>query len=254
MSLHPELPETVVAIGDVETVSGEDKFVANGAGFLVSKDDKEGDTGEIFLVTNRHVLEDKEKIVARLGDEEFTITLRGDNSANWTSHQKKYVDIAVVSVPLEVLSYVKVKAFPNEDLVASTAKMKKEEIGVGSEVFVLGFPMGIAGVKKNFPIVRSGIIARFDDEILKNNHYYYIDAAIYGGNSGGPVVSKEGLYAIGVVAAVEPQWQTLYGYRNGRYEERMYLYEHANLGVVVPMEYVRQTINRLKRKMAKKDT
>ena len=28
--------------------------------------------------------------------------------------------------------------------------------------------MGIAGDEKNYPIVRSGIIARFDDEILKN--------------------------------------------------------------------------------------
>ena len=36
--------------------------------------------------------------------------------------------------------------------------------------------MGIAGEERNYPIVRSGIIARFDDETIKNG-YYYIDVS-----------------------------------------------------------------------------
>ena len=109
-------------------------------------------------MTNRHVLEGREEVIGKFGDEKIPIVLKGDNSANWTNHQNKKVDIAVVSVPLWVLEDTKVKAFPDKDLVASTAKMKKEKIRIGSEVYVLGFPMGLAGVEKNFPIVRSGII------------------------------------------------------------------------------------------------
>ena len=55
------------------------------------------------------------------------------------------------------------------------------------------------------------------------------------------MISKE-VGVIGVVSSVVPQWQTLYGVRNGIREVRMTLYEHTNLGKVVPMEYVMETI------------
>ena len=78
---------------------------------------------------------------------------------------------------------------------------------------------------------------------LKTTTTTMLTSAIYGGNSGGPVISKDpdGIvrYWCHVAAVEHTVAGVLYGYRNGKYEERMYLYEHANLGVVVPMEYVK---------------
>ena len=45
------------------------------------------------------------------------------------------------------------------------------------------------------------------------------------------------------------------GVRNGIREVRMTLYEHTNLGIVVPMEYVMETIELLREvKMTKRGT
>ena len=108
--------------------------------------------------------------------------------------------------------------------------MEQEGVSIGDEVYALGFPLRLAGEERNYPIVRSGVIARFDAEILKN-HYYYVDVAIYPGNSGGPVILKPAIsctlpgtskvtkpYLIGVVASVEQQPEILYGISDGQYE------------------------------------
>ena len=251
MSLFPSrLFETVVAIG-TEALPG--KFTADSTGFLIlTNDGTKSETAlDVFLITNRHVFDNRNEAIFRFGSNSFKFPLKDSEGSLWTSHKNRNIDVAAAMMPYRNWGLADTPCFV-EDIIASTDKMKKKNIGIGSDIYILGFPMGIAGKERNYPIVRSGIIARLDEETIENG-YYYIDAAIYGGNSGGPVFSKEG-GVIGVVSSVVPQWQALYGYRNGRYEERMTLYEHTNLGKVVPMEYVMETIDFLKRKITKRGT
>jgi len=48
----------------------------------------------------------------------------------------------------------------------------------------------MSGVERNYVIARCGMIARFDDEILTTSRTFLIDAAVFPGNSGGPVIVK----------------------------------------------------------------
>ena len=243
--LDPLLLETVVAIyaGDA---TGD---VRLGTGFLVMID---GAVPEVFLVTNRHVFEGKKSVTLKFSDKETTVLLKNQR---WINHRNKDVDVAVVQIPYETLDMITVNSkWYSESLIATTDRMKELKVRTGDEIYVLGFPLGIVGRDKNFPIVRSGVIARFDDDILKN-HHYYVDVAIYGGNSGGPVILKPRYlgtedspainisYVIGVIFAVR-QAEIL----DGEGKETA-LYQNANLGIVIPMEYVMEAIELLRDKV-----
>ena len=263
--LYPGYPKAVVAIGTKEG----NRFVADSTGFVVHIPRRESDEGmvlpkqfeggvpEVLIVTNRHVFDGRDNVTLRIGSKLVPLPLKDLEGLGWTNHQNKNVDIAVSFIPN--VSSIDAMVF-HERTFATTDVMIKEGISVGDEVYALGFPLRLAGEERNYPIVRGGIIARLDDEILKN-HYYYVDVAIYPGNSGGPVILKPAAYSIGgtskvtnayligVVASVEMQPQTLYGIRNNKYETRMVLYEHANLGRVVPMECVKEAVDYLKRRI-----
>jgi len=60
----------------------------------------------------------------------------------------------------------------------------------GDFAYVLGFPMGIVGERRSTVIVRRAAIARIRDALDKSSNDFLIDAFIFPGNSGGPVVSK----------------------------------------------------------------
>ena len=267
--LYPSFPKSVVAIG---TKQGKN-FVADSTGFIIKIRTSESDKKavlpknfpdgmpEVFIVTNRHVFDGRDEVIVRFNDkQQVPLQLKSSEGIGWTNHKDENVDIAVAFIPnLKYLDRTAVVVV-DEDYIATSKVMEQEGVSIGDEVYALGFPLGLAGEERNYPIVRSGIIARLDDEILKN-HYYYVDVAIYPGNSGGPVILKPATgnllgtskitkpYLIGVVASVELQSQTLYGFRNNKYEPRMVLYEHANLGRIVPMECVMEAVDYLKRRI-----
>ena len=60
----------------------------------------------------------------------------------------------------------------------------------GDGVFVIGFPLGLVGDARNYPIVRYGVIARIQDWIRRHQDTFLVDAPAFPGNSGGPVVLK----------------------------------------------------------------
>ena len=268
--LHPGFPKSVVAIG---TKQGK-HFVTDSTGFIVNIEVSESDKKILLpknfngvmpislLVTNRHVFDGRDEVIVRFNDQQqVTLILKNMEGKFWTNHENENVDIAVSFIPsIPKPTDASVVVGLEEGWFATSKVMEREGVSIGDEVYALGFPLRLAGEERNYPIARGGIIARFDAEILKN-HYYYVDVAIYPGNSGGPVILKPAAnslkgtqkvtktYIIGVVASVEMQPQNLYGIRNNRYEMRMVLYEHANLGRVVPMECVKEAVDYLKRRI-----
>jgi hypothetical protein len=67
-------------------------------------------------------------------------------------------------------------------LIMGDAMLRKASIEPGAAVVVLGFPKGLRSPEYPLPIMRSGIVARVDAG------YLLIDARLFRGNSGGPVV------------------------------------------------------------------
>jgi hypothetical protein len=62
------------------------------------------------------------------------------------------------------------------------------QITEGDRVFVLGFPMGLVATERQYVICRSGIIARVRDLLEGTAPDFLVDATVFPGNSGGPVV------------------------------------------------------------------
>ncbi len=97
---------------------------------------------------------------------------------------------------LLVLSGIDVQFLASDQISANIAKLKDIGVSAGDGVFVLGFPMGLAGEQRNYVIVRSGSIARIGDLLDSVVPDLLIDSHVFPGNSGGPVFLEPTDFAI----------------------------------------------------------
>jgi S1-C subfamily serine protease len=114
--------------------------------------------------------------------------------------------------------------------------------------------MSISGKAKNFVIVRQGIIARVDEEVLEEG-FYYIDASAYPGNSGGPVIIKPEVVAIegtksnssagliGVISSGETYSDVAISQQTG--EAKVIFTEQTGLVRIVPVEFIYEIIDEI---------
>ena len=112
--------------------------------------------------------------------------------------------------------------------------------------------MSISGKAKNFVIVRQGIIARVDEEVLEDG-FYYIDASAYPGNSGGPVIVNPEVVAIqgtgtngsagliGVISSGETYSDVAVSQQTG--EAKVIFTEQTGLVRIVPVERIYEIID-----------
>jgi hypothetical protein len=70
--------------------------------------------------------------------------------------------------------------------------MKELSVSPGDGVFVLGFPMNIAGRQRNYVIARQGCVARIGEMLDGASPLFLLDSFVFPGNSGGPVVADVG--------------------------------------------------------------
>jgi hypothetical protein len=140
-----------------------------------------------------------------------------------------------------------------------------ESLGVvgGDDVFTLGFPMGIAGTEKKYAIVRGGVIARVDREIVDETGCFLIDCPVFPGNSGGPVVLKPEavslgkqpprtkVHVIGIVSGYVPYTDTAISEQTQR--PRVSFEENSGLAYVVPMDAVNELIRPIMDSLLEKD-
>ena len=116
----------------------------------------------------------------------------------------------------------------------------------------MGFPLGEAGDERNYVIVRQGIIARVKHWLKGNARTFLIDASIFPGNSGGPVLlkpestsiqgtkSNDRCVLIGMVSSYLPYREVAVSTQTGH--TRMIFEENSGLGVVVPHDVIQETI------------
>lgn len=197
--LPPFYLNTVAAIG-VGDDPAKRSWVATGFlfGKLISAtvpDDKK--QWRLWLITNKHVLAGLRSIYVKFNSAigpnstDYLVPLIARNGkAHWIGHPTDSVDVAAISVPAHFL-YADNRLFnyfQSESHVADKASLKAQEVTEGDRVFVLGFPMGLVAPDRQYVICRGGVIARIRDFLEEKATDFLVDATVFPGNSGGPVV------------------------------------------------------------------
>ena len=148
----------------------------NGSGFYITDN---------LILTNTHVVRDCDNVsIQGAGDSEIT-----DAEIIAMEH---IPDLAL----LEVISRRTVNRyaiFPRDDY----------DLKLGEEIMVLGYPAPgiIIPILASEPnVTRGNVSAVAASDLLRNTNQFQFTAPIQGGNSGGPVLNKEGL-VVGVVFA-----------------------------------------------------
>lgn len=262
--------DSVVALGRLETtVAGQPaQWITEASGFLYgiptdSETDPQKHHYAVYLVTNRHVLANHSQITVRMNPEktndpvrEFPLALKDEKGVdNWVSHPNPLIDVSVVHINAVYLREqgLQTNFFAADQHVADKNKMKEVGMSIGDDVFVLGFPMGLSGtIERNYVIARRGNIARLDDLLESSSTTFLIDALIFPGNSGGPVVSvptltsiegtkaQDRAYLIGMVRSYLPYSDVAISQQTG--QPRVIFQENSGLAEVVPVDYINETI------------
>lgn len=226
--IPPFFSDCVVAIGVAKTGDGI-TWVASG--FLFGKRIRAVAEGapeqyRAYLVTNRHVVQGKRSIFVRVNPAALgpargyqVDLIREDTGAPaWVGHPLDQVDVAVVPINYDLLrrENMQVQCFLSDLHALDSEGMKAAGQTEGDFIYVLGFPMGLVGEERNAVVVRGGVVARVRETLADPMRRFLVDAPIFPGNSGGPVVSKPEVVAIqgtkcqsdahliGIVAAYVP--------------------------------------------------
>jgi Trypsin-like peptidase domain len=213
---------------------------------------------QVVLVTARHVVEGhitrdpSNPLSIRMNPDdptlpgkEFTI----DNKA-WRFPTEGGTDLAFVPINFGMLTEVGINpVFYGSDMfVADTEKMRETGVSEGDGIFVLGFPMNLAGTQRNYVIARQGCIARVAELLANVSNTFMIDAFVFPGNSGGPVILKTELnaiegtkaqknaYLIGMVISYRPYRDVAVSPQTNR--PRVVFEENSGLADVVPIDAI----------------
>jgi hypothetical protein len=268
--IPPFFSDVVVALGVDQIVvepgqAPQQKWVTEGTGFFYGvRADNEPDAAKrlysVFLVTAKHVVRDHLK---ERGDLRMRVNPTASSSSvkelplpndNWFYHPNPEIDVAIIDVDLGELRKQGYQSlfFTSDVTAANKDKMRSEGVANGDGIFILGFPMNLAGEQRNYVIIRQGAIARITEMLDGASLTFMVDAFVFPGNSGGPVVLRPEAMAIGGTQA--PAAAQLIGmvesYRAysdvavsvQTHEPRVIFQENSGLADILPIDYVDETI------------
>ncbi|HRD66911.1 MAG TPA: trypsin-like peptidase domain-containing protein [Candidatus Competibacter sp.] len=132
-----------------------------GSGLLVSTDG--------LVITNNHVVEKADNLAVKCGERESAASVR---------KRSKEPDLALLATSLQVKNSFVLNETYNQDLI-------------GRDVFVIGNPYGLEGT------FSTGVISGLRE--IEGVRYIQISAPVSPGNSGGPVILRDGT-VIGIAA------------------------------------------------------
>ncbi len=202
------------------TILIENEWGEKGTGFLVAREVDQGKV-KVFLCTNKHVLnkakelrEKAIKVILHLNVKEVDGKILGkpyelgliwpDGKKRWKEHPETDIDVLVLDVTDLVVTLPDMdKKWADYSLFADAKILSEQDITIGEEVMVVGYPLGFKQGDSNFPIVRQGIVAsqigqKFIEESIERDgnkksrviRGFLIDGGLIPGSSGSPVVLK----------------------------------------------------------------
>lgn len=262
--ISPKYLNCVVAIGKDD---GKGGIFWMGTGFLFGYKlpgvKYEEHVYSIFLVSNKHVIKDQKYVYLRFNPQvgrpaqnhRLDIIVGDVNLSN--QHITEGVDVAVVSIPQSYIDNlirngVSPSFFTYDTESYQLSDLRNLEVTEGDGVFALGYPMGNVGNTRQYVILRGGVIARIHDMLEGYSTDYIIDAPVFPGNSGGPVIIKPELARIsgtkvlnesrliGLVKSYIPYQDIAISPQTGR--TRVVFEENSGLTNVEPVDYIIETI------------
>lgn len=243
----------MVAIGR-RRLDSSIEYTATGFVYQVAVDeDDEGNTlyGS-FVVTNRHVIEGSNELFTRQNHPSEANVVGTSSEDEWIVHPDPDIDVAVRPFHIPDLggNVVSAVSFYSDTDTILREHLIQTEFREGNEVFILGFPLSQVAKDKNYVIARQGIIARIQDWYDGATKSFLIDASIFPGNSGGPVLAKPTLHTyghsittaklIGMVSGYLPYRDIARSDQTG--EPVLVSEENTGLGIVVPLDAIDETI------------
>jgi len=172
----------------------------------------------------------------------------------WIGHPNDKTDVAAIFLNADFLTQEgrKFAVFQSDQHVCLKETMKTGVLNEGDRVFVLGFPMGLVASERQYVICRSGIIARIRDYLEDKATDFLVDAPVFPGNSGGPVVSCPA--ALSIVGTKPPEKADLIGIAKSYVpyidvaissqtrRPRVTFEENSGLTAVEPVEAILETV------------
>jgi hypothetical protein len=192
-----------------------------GTGFLIKREINLGLGNQakgikFFLVTNKHVLNDKKG--SREDIQEITVyaNLRGgngemkrkifilslhteDGSKIWREHPDENVDVLVFDVSTLILNCTQIEHdAPTYEFFINESWLKQLDIKLGDEILVFSYP-DLDNHRTIYPVVKTGTIAtplhedleeEIDKDYTKMTRGFLINDVTVPGASGSPVVLK----------------------------------------------------------------
>lgn len=177
----------------VSTFAGE-RLLTAASGFFFEREQR------LFLVTSRHVLVDEasghhpDRVEIRVHTSTVDLTryatvsvpLYREGKGNWRHARDSGGEIDVAVLPLErsmLPPEAVLRAFTPGHLQGAL-----EEIGIGTPLLVVGFPLGFYDTLHNLPVARQAAVASAFGVRFQGQGYFLTDASMHRGASGAPVV------------------------------------------------------------------
>lgn len=257
--LPPSFLKCLVALGSPDP-QGEVTWSATGFWYAyVPPDDPT--TAIVYLVTNRHVLEGCADLLLRLNPQPerrrarpyACPLLNAKGKPLWGAHPNPDIDLAVLPFDfarLRTEEGLSELIFHGRDSSYRLDEMKLL-VAEGDDVFILGFPLGVVGNFRNAVVVRRGCVAQIQELYSGHSDCYLVDAEVFPGNSGGPVVlapepihNSDGLPVrpalIGVAFAYLAYHDVATSGQTG--QARVLFEENSGLTQVYPVDFIDQAI------------
>lgn len=152
---------------------------------------------DLFLVTNRHVVEEGAPDALRLRlhltpediakNGEFDVPLSVGGKSVWKTHPKvRAADIAVIKLDkADVSKRFFVRAWSRERFLPDNYPLDP-----GEDVFIMGFPLSFHDAAHNLPVFRNAMIASSYRVPFQGMPLFLTDANLHPGTSGSPVITK----------------------------------------------------------------
>jgi hypothetical protein len=188
MRIGDEYLQCVVYIYPSMQASQEGKEVG-GSGFLVNYPTPTDHIDRVFIVTNRHVIENIDAPVVRVNRKDGSFDPIETNSSRWKVHPEGD-DIAALE--FHALSPEHSALWVDFRAALPDSAIDNFNIGIGDTVVMLGRLIGHDGKERNSPIARFGTIAMMPGDKIKNSfgvdqETYLIECHSIPGFSGSPV-------------------------------------------------------------------
>lgn len=255
----------------------------NGTGFLLFRNIGIA-KGSVYLITNRHVLPPEGapkdiqlRVVIRQEDgtpkvDQISVPIVGANGKYLPTvrvHKDPATDVAAVNIgPTAFGSKFKVLIdavltgrYLNASMLMSTSQFQEAGVGLGSQVYILGYPAAIFDPRNVMPVLRMGLIAtdpadgfNFNEELRRTMNFpehmngFLIDANVYPGSSGSLVMSIP--ETCGAKPGEPPRPPSILGIVSGSipiFDASLRSYERIGLGMVYSADTIKEVLDSFNR-------